>query len=281
MSDPERRPALPPEITEVVERVLDASNLDFVDGRGEVERELFSHFEDGLAAGTPADLLIQRFGDPVAAGRRIARTRPRAAARNRGEQGRWWMSPKEWWDEVRRAARRLARAPGFAGVVILTLGLGVGANTAIFTVLDAVLLEELPYSEPERLVRVYEFNQERQQRQFIRAPVVTEWMGWDEVFEDIGALYTYRETGADLTSRTAPRRVTVVRASTGYFETLGVAPERGRMFEFDESLGPGEVVSTALPSAFVAILSHDLWTSEYGGAPDIIGRTIDQSDEFG
>ena len=116
------------------------------------------------------------------------------------------MSPNEWWDEVRRAARRLGRAPGFAAIVILTLGLGVGANTAIFTVLDAVLLEELPYAEPERLVRVYEDNEERPQLQFIRAPVVAEWMRWDEVFEQVGALYTYREVGADLTSGSAPRR---------------------------------------------------------------------------
>lgn len=274
MREADEHRALPPDIVEIVARVLDASGLDFVDGRAEVEQELLSHFEDGLASGTAADVLIARFGDPVAAGRRIARTRPRAAARNRGEHGRWWMSPKEWWDEVRRAARRLGRAPGFAAIVILTLGLGVGANTAIFAVLDAVLLEELPYAEPERLVRVYENNEERPQLQFIRAPVVAEWMRWHEVFEEVGALYTYREVGADLTSGSSPRRITVMRASTGYFETLGVAPERGRTFEFDESLGPGEAGSTTTPIAFVAILSHDLWASEYGGASDIIGRTI-------
>jgi len=177
MSEKSGRHTLPPEITEIVDRVLDASGLDFVDGRAEVEQELFSHFEDRLAAGSPVDQLIERFGDPVAAGRRIARTRPKAAARNRGEHGRWWMSPMELWDEVRRAARRLGRAPGFAAIVILTLGLGVGANTAIFTVLNAVLLEELPYAEPEQLVRVYENNEENPQLQFIRAPVIAEWIG--------------------------------------------------------------------------------------------------------
>jgi predicted permease len=275
MSEQTGRDALPPEITEVVERVLDASGLDFVDGRAEVEQELFSHFEDGLAAGSPAHVLIERFGDPLAAGRRIARTRPRAAARNRGEHWRWWMSPRELWDEMRQAARRLGRAPGFTVIVILTLALGVGANTAIFAVLNAVLLEELPYAEPGRLVRVYENNRERPQLQFIRAPVLAEWKRWEGVFEHVGGLYTYREVGADLTSGSSPRRVTVMRASTGYFETLGVAPERGRTFEFDESLGPGEATSTTTPPAFVTVLSHDLWTSEYEGASDLIGRTIE------
>ena len=134
MTASEHGTVLPPEIEALVGQVLDASGLDFVDGHQEVTRELRAHFEDGLASGASAQELIVRFGDPLLAGRRIARTRPGAARRNRGIEGKWWMSPRAWWDEVKRAARRLGRAPGFAALVVLTLALGVGANTAIFTV---------------------------------------------------------------------------------------------------------------------------------------------------
>ena len=271
----QREGPLPPDIERIIQEVLAAAGLAFVDGVDEVERELRAHFEDGLAAGTPPVELIARFGDPVVAGQRIARSRPHAARRSRGEQGGWWMSPREWLTEVRQAARRLKRAPGFAAIVVLTLGLGVGANTAIFTVLDAVLFEDLPYPEPDRLVRVYEGHVEEPTRAwFLRAPVVAEYRTWDEVFERLGASYTYREVGADLTDGEVPRRINVMRVSSGYFETLGIAPARGRTFLEEESYGSGEPVSTRLPLERVAVISHGLWASHYGGDPDIVGSAI-------
>ena len=99
--------ALPPEIETLIRQVLEAADRHLVDGREEVARELRAHFEDGLAAGTSPEELIEKFGDPASAGERIARTRPKAAAKSRGEKGRWWMSPRAWMDEVRKAARRL------------------------------------------------------------------------------------------------------------------------------------------------------------------------------
>ncbi len=266
-------PALPPEIERLIEVVLSAANLDFVDGRAEVEHELRAHFEDGLHTGATPDELITRFGDPVEAGRRIARTRPRAAARNRGEQGRWWMSGAEWWDEVRKAGRRLRRAPGFAVIVIVTLALGIGANTAIFTVLDAVLLDELPYEEPDRLVRLHEADQDAIIGEYLRVPMVTEWRSWDEIFENVSALYTYREMGADITSGDRPERVHVLWVSADYFETLGIAPERGRTFLEGESYGPGEATSREVPIARTAIVSHRLWTDFFGGV-DPVGESL-------
>lgn len=212
MSDEGSRVLLSPEIEALIQEVLEASGLDFAEGREEVASELRAHFEDGLASGASQNELIDRFGDPLIAGRRIARTRPGATRGNEGPEGRWWMSPREWWSEVRRAARRLRRAPGFAAVVVLTLALGVGANTAIFTVLDAVLLEDLPYPDPERLVRVYESDEDDPTSpEFLRAPLVVEYMSWEEVFEGFGAIYTYREIGADLTDGDQAQRVTVMR----------------------------------------------------------------------
>jgi putative ABC transport system permease protein len=270
---------LPPEIEELIDVVLRAADLEFTDGRREVEQELRAHFEDGLAKGVSAETLIVRFGDPVEAGRRIARTRPGAAARNRGERRRWWMSGREWWDEVRRAARRLTRAPGFAAVVIVTLALGIGANTAIFTVLDAVLLKDLPYAEPDRLVRIHEGNPEDVGGEYLRVPLIVAWRGWDEVFDELGALYTYREMGADLTSGDRPERVHVLWVSAGYFEALGIAPHRGRTFTEDESYGPGEATGRTEPIAHTAVISHALWARIFEGSDDALGRTIELDGE--
>lgn len=266
---------LPPRIEEVIDEVLDAADLEVTDGRAEVERELRAHFEDALDEGASVDEVVRRFGDPLRAGRRIAATRPRAAARNRGETGRWWMSMGEWKTEMVRAIRRLRRAPGFTFVVVATLGLGVGANTGIFTVLNAVLLEGLPYAEPDRLVRVYESEAESPGGEwFLRAPVAAEYRQWNEIFESFATLYTYRELGADLTDGDRPQRVTVLRVSAGYFETLGSPPHLGRTFFDEESFGPGESGGSTDIIAPVAILSHGLWTRQFEADEDIIGRTI-------
>jgi len=273
-----RRPEatqLPPEVEKVVGRVLEAADLGMADGREEVQRELRTHFEDGLAAGTSAAELIRRFGDPAAAGRRIAATRPRAAARSRGEDGRRWKSWTGWSTEMVPALRRLRRAPAFSLIVIVTLGLGVGANTGIFTVLNAVLLEELPYAEPERLVRLYEGNEEDPLGfEYLRAPVVAQYRAWDEIFEDVASLYTYRELGADLTDGPTPRRLTRMRVSAGYFETLGVPPLLGRTFREEESYGPGESQGSRDLIAPVTVVSHHLWTDQLGADENVVGSTI-------
>ena len=185
------------------------------------------------------------------------------------------MSMFEWKSELVRALRRLRRAPGFAFVVIATLGLGVGANTGIFTVLNAVLLEDLPYAEPERLVRVYEAHVETPQGDwFLRSPMAVEYREWGEVFESFATLYTYRELGADLTDGDRPQRVTLLRVSAGYFETLGSPPLLGRTFHEEESYGPGESEGSSDLIAPVVIISHGLWTRQFGADEAIVGRTI-------
>jgi predicted permease len=276
-ADPPRRTraALPAIVEDVIREVLDAAGLDLTDGRDEVERELRAHFEDGLASGTAPGVLVERFGDPTEAGRRIARTRPRAAARSRGERG-WWMALEEWRLELVRAVRRLGRAPGFSAIVVITLALGVGVNTAIFSVLDTVLLQDLPYAEPDRLVRMYEGHESWGDRaEYMRAPAIAQYRAWDEIFAGVAAIYTYRDIGADLTDGEVPERVTVVRVSAGYFETLGRSPLLGRTFDEDESYGAGESTSTDDRIADVAILSHHTWQRRFGAEPDVVGRTVE------
>jgi putative ABC transport system permease protein len=267
-------PGLPEELETLVERVLEAADLDLTQGRREVERELRAHFEDGLATGATPRELIARFGDPEFAGRRIRRTGPRAAARRRGEERRWWMSMTEWTTEATRAVRRLRRAPGFTAVVVVTLALGVGVNTAIFSVLNAVLLQDLPYAEPDRLVRLYENHEEYGLIEYLRAPAVAEWRGWDEVFDELAALYTYREVGADLTDGTTPERVDVLPVTAGYFETLGRRPLLGRTFAGEESYGVGAADDRETPLARVAVLSHGLWTRRFAADPEIVGQSV-------
>jgi predicted permease len=261
----------------VVRAVLDASRLD-LPARAEVEADLRAHFEDGLAAGVAAEDLLERFGDPAEAGRRIARARQAAGPGHETHDGRWWMSATEWWTVVRRGARRLARSPGFALVVVLTLALGVGANTAIFSVVDAVLLEPLPYAEPDRLVRVYEAEDHRpDDTNYLRGPAVVAYRTWTDVFDGFGALYTYQETGADLTDGDRTVRVVATPVAVGYFETLGVAPALGRTFREEESAGPGAAGGDAqfgAPAASVVVLGHAMWTDRFGGSPDVLGRTV-------
>lgn len=186
------------------------------------------------------------------------------------------MSGGEVVRELKRAARSLIREPGFALVVILTLALGVGANTAVFTVLDAVMLRPLPYATPDRLVRVYDVWHEEPQvlHEYLRGPELLVFSQWNEVFDTLGALYTYREVGADLTSADAPERLVISRVGAGFFETLGVQPALGRGFAFEESVRLGSAEDQAPPPA-VAVLSHRLWEQLFEADPSRLGATIE------
>lgn len=266
---------LPEKLEGLVAQVLDAADLPLAP-RARVEAELRAHFEDGLAAGhTPAEL-AHRFGDAHDAGRRIAATH--RDTRNHPRGRRTTMTWSDLWTETKQAARRLARAPGFAALVMLTLALGVGANTAIYSVLDAVLLEPLPYHAPERLVRVYEAPPEgvtSYENLYLRAPTVAAYRTWGDVFERFGAIYSYRELGVDLTSGDRPARLTVMPASAGYFETLGVQPVLGRTFIEDETTGGsgagGAVRGSVAP---VVILGNRLWEELFDADPAVLGRTV-------
>ncbi|HKJ00899.1 MAG TPA: ABC transporter permease, partial [Longimicrobiales bacterium] len=273
---------LPGALETLIRTVLDTSRLD-LPRRAEVEADLRAHFEDGLDAGLSAPELAARFGDPVEAGHRIGNAGREARRHGSHMDGRWWMKPSEMVQELRHAARRLGRAPGFAVIVVLTLALGMGADTAIFTVLDAVMLEPLPYRAPDRLVRVYEAAPDRRtdtNNLYLRAPTVAAYRTWDDVFQDFGAAYTYRETGVDLTDGDRPERLTVLPATAGYFETLGVSPILGRTFAEDETLGSDADDSGTVRgvASRVVILSNHLWEELFDADPGAIGRTIHLDD---
>src|SRR5437763_2106398 len=131
-------------------------------------------------------------------------------------------------NDCRYAARRLRQSPGFAIAAILTLALGIGANVAVFTVVQAVLLSPLPYPNPERLVRVYDDLRGSNSRDVgISAPELWDLRDRSEVFEDISAIYP---SDGNLTGGEKTRRIALLATSTNYFTMLAARPALGGIY---------------------------------------------------
>ena len=168
-------------------------------------------------------------------------------------------------NDLRYAVRMLAKSPAFSLIAILTLGLAIGANSAIFSVVNAVLLRPLPYPHSEQLVRV--FGKQPQLDLAPNSPAnFLEWKEENQVFERIG---TYVGQGFNLLGGDKPERVIGARVSADLLQLLGVQPALGRFFTNDEDQeGRGQVV----------ILSHDFWRSRFGGDPNTVRQTITLND---
>jgi putative ABC transport system permease protein len=170
--------------------------------------------------------------------------------------------------DLRLGLRRLLKAPAFSAIVILTLALGIGANTAIFSVIDAVLLRPLAYREPERLVTIVHVYPSLNA---LEAPVSVP--GFRDYRDEIGifdGVAVESQQGFNLTGMGEPQRVLAARVSAQYFSTLGVAPALGRTLLPDENEESG---------AKVAILGHGLWQRLFGGEPSAIGKTMSLNGE--
>jgi predicted permease len=167
------------------------------------------------------------------------------------------------WQDVRYGFRRLAHSPGFTIVAVLTLALGVGANTAIFSVIDAVLLKSLPYPDPNRIVLVWGVEKvESNRRSQVSATDVMDWKRLNSVFEDVA---TYGNWYPTLTGRGAARRVPAMLVGDGYFGILRAKPILGRTFLAEENIdGKDNEV----------ILSYGFWKHDLGGDPNVIGRSL-------
>src|ERR671938_1925773 len=140
------------------------------------------------------------------------------------------------WQDLRFGARVLWKKPGFTAVAVLTLALGVGANTAIFSVVNAVILRPLPFAEPEQLVRVYEKRPKLgRTRNVVSAPDFIDWRGQSHTFDSMAA---YNGWGASLTSDGEPQRITGALASADLFRVLRAEPALGRAFSAEED-SPG------------------------------------------
>jgi len=154
---------------------------------------------------------------------------------------------------VRFALRRLRRAPGYTAAAVLCLALGIGANTAIFTVVNAVLLRPLPFEDPDRVVGVWEANDLRRTERNSVAPAnFRDWRAQNTVFSAMAAVH---DVTGNLTGSGAPEEITVQQATASLFPVLGLVPALGRTFSAVEDRPDG-------PS--VAVLSHELWVRRYG-----------------
>lgn len=166
-------------------------------------------------------------------------------------------------NDLRYALRQLRKSPGFAALAICTLAIGIGASTAIYSIVDGVLLRSLPYQDPQRLVSVFEsfpalgFDQAP-----FGAPDYTFVAGHNRSFSGIAA---YRDQDYELTGAGVPIRVDGERVSASMFSVLGVAPQLGRTFTQQEDTSGAPVV----------VLNHAFWRKQFASDPHIVGRTID------
>ena len=163
--------------------------------------------------------------------------------------------------DIRYAIRTMLKAPGFTGVAILALALGIGANTAIFSVVNAVLLRPLPYKDPDKLVHVHRM-QAPIERGPISRPDFFEWRDKQEVFAGI-ASYDFQTL--NLTGSDQAERIVAARVTGNFFDLFDVPPATGRLIS----------TSDDEPSAGrVAVISFGLWQRRFGGRPDLIGQDL-------
>ncbi len=238
----------------------------------EIDDELALHLdllteelvEAGMSGAAARAEALRRFGDVPAIRRSV-----RVVDRDRERA----MYRAEWWDalvgDVRHALRGFRRNPGFALGTALTLGLGIGLNTAIFSVFDGVLLRPLPYAEPERLVRLWSNKVERGLRFFsVSVPDFQDWRARNQSFGGVAAFE--RQQDLTLASDAGPEQVQGARVSAEIFTLLGAAPALGRVF------GAAEDVPGA-PDRPV-VLSQSIWR-RLGADPKLLGRTLNLNGE--
>jgi len=165
--------------------------------------------------------------------------------------------------DVRYGLRGLRRNPGFTAVAILTLALGIGANTAIFSVVNAVLLRPLPYREPSRLAYISEFWPHESNVKTTPSPDFANWSEHDRLFDGLAAYGGGAEL--NLTSAGEPERVQGARVTADFFTLLGVQPILGRSFLSEEDRPGGRPV---------VLLSYELWQRRFGSDAKIVGSTV-------
>ena len=172
-----------------------------------------------------------------------------------------------WLQDLRYAIRAMFKSPGFTAVAILSLALGIGANTSIFSVVNTLLLKPLPYSSPERLAQVFlqyeEPGKGLESTELWSYPKFAALRDHNEAFEQVAAV---SDQNFPVTDSENPERLSAEMISASYFPMLGVNAALGRTFTAEEDQTPG--------THFVALIGHGLWQRRFDSDPSVIGRTI-------
>jgi putative ABC transport system permease protein len=178
------------------------------------------------------------------------------------DTGRFWMDT--WRYDLRHAARVMLRQRGTTAIILLTLGLAIGANTAVFSAVHAVLLKPLPYADAERLAMIYE--KRPAEGNFTNSVSPADYLDWARLNQSFTAIAAFGDQVADLTGAGDPERIAIGGVTARYFDVLGIRPLHGRLFrDGDDVTGQHQV----------AVIAHSLWQQRFGGDPSIVGRTIE------
>src|SRR6266852_4101309 len=175
---------------------------------------------------------------------------------------------ERWWQDLRYAARVLMKKPGFTTVAVLSLALGIGANTAIFTVINAVFLHPLAIEDPSHVVEMFTMDTKTVQTgNFALTP--TSYQNYED-YRDQNAVFTglaaYFPFGLQSTRNGETQGLPAMMASANYFDVLGIKAFRGRLFLPEEDGQPG--------AHAVVVISHSLWTNQFGSDPALPGQTL-------
>jgi putative ABC transport system permease protein len=255
LSELRLQPAREAEIIEELAQHLDDRFEQSLWG-GATEEEAY---QAALLELTESDLLTQEL-------RRVERPVPQEPV-VLGAQGRMNVLG-DLWQDLRYGLRMLLKNPGFTIVAVVALALGIGANSAIFSVVNTVLLRPLPYKEPERLVMVWEDDTKHgYPRDTPAAANYIDWRDQNQVFESMAAI---ADLSFNLTGVGEPERIDGKRVSANLFPLLGVEPQLGRTFSPEENR-PG--------ANRVVVMSHGLWQRRFGSDPKIIGQSLNLNGE--
>src|SRR5581483_9732214 len=176
----------------------------------------------------------------------------------------WDFALEVFLQDFRYGLRNLRKAPLFTAVALTTIAIGIGANTAIFSLVDAILLRPLPYSEPQRLVVAGEHQRGGSGLELISTADFLAWRDQQQSFESVAVVDRTSNSFA-LSGMGTPERIPGVRVSAKFFSVFGVTPLKGRWFRPEEDR-PG--------APEVAVLSEQFWRDHLGSDPEVLGRTL-------
>src|SRR3989454_301234 len=247
-------------------RVDPARQADIV---SELAQHVAEHHAELVASGVPDDQAIAIALAPLDDRDRVAADiaradRPRVAAPEPPPSSESSMIG-DFLRDLRYAARLLMQAPGFAAIAIVTLALGIGANAAIFSALNSVLLRPLPYADPARLVMIGERQSDRSAGNTDYTTFL-DWRDRSHAFDEMALIRSWQPT---LMANGEPERISAMRVSWNYFHMLGVQPALGRDFRADEDN----------PDRWrVLLISDRLWRHRFGADPSAVGRVVMMND---